>query len=135
MFTKDFAKEIFEGKKKLLKNCDVKIVRITKYDELSVKNLYPKFLSLHEFVNYMPNKYAKGRQCDRDYMFNVANTLHSDVVKELVEHALKVKHAVNADGMQMETIKITDHWVNEMSQLPLVSKVRHYFQNLNRLIE
>jgi len=81
MFTKDFAKEIFEGKKKLLKNYEIKMVKITKYDELSVKNLYPKFLTLPEFANYMPAKYAKGRQCDRDYMFNIANTLHPDVVK------------------------------------------------------
>lgn len=90
------------------------MVKVTKYDELSVKKLYSKFLTLPQFHEYMPRKYAKGRQCDRDYMFNVANTLHQDVITELVNHALKVRHSVNADGMKMETIKITDHWMNEM---------------------
>ena len=40
MFTKDFAKRVFRGEKRLLKNRDVKLVEVTKFDELSVKNLY-----------------------------------------------------------------------------------------------
>ena len=99
MFTKDFAKEIFQGKKKLLKESEKKGVKITKYDELSVKNLYEKFMTLPGFAEYMPAKYAKGRQCDRTYMFTVANTLHPGVVTKLLEHALQVRHAVSAEGM------------------------------------
>ena len=38
---------------------------------------------------YFPDTYAKGRVCDREYMFNVANTLHGGVVQELISHALK----------------------------------------------
>jgi len=127
MFTKDFAKEIFEGRKKLLTNCDVKKVKVTKYDELSVKKLYKKFMVLEHFPDYMPDKYAKGRQCDREYMFNVANTLYPEVVKELIHHALKVRHAVDADGMVMETIKINEHWIQEMNELPLVKRVSYLF--------
>ena len=40
MFTKDFAKEVFSGQKALLKLKEVKFIAVTKYDELSVKNLY-----------------------------------------------------------------------------------------------
>ena len=76
MFTKDFAKEVYSGRKMLLKLQDVRFVTIIKYDELSVKNLYAKFLLLDGMPNYFPNTYPKGRQCDREYMFNVANTLH-----------------------------------------------------------
>ena len=88
MFTRDFAKEVFQGKKKLLKLSEVKLIQVTKYDELSVKNLYDKFLTLEGMAEYFPSKYPKGRICDREYMFNVANTLHQDVLKELIEHAL-----------------------------------------------
>ena len=88
MFTRDFAKEVFQGKKKLLKLSEVKLIQMTKYDELSVKNLYDKFLTLEGMAEYFPSKYPKGRICDREYMFNVANTLHQDVLKELIEHAL-----------------------------------------------
>ena len=79
MFLRDFAKEVFQVKKKLLKLSEVKLIQVTKYDVLSVKNLYNKFLTLDGMAEYFPSKYPKGRICDREYMFNVANTLHKDV--------------------------------------------------------
>ena len=88
MFTKDFAKEVFSGRKKLLKLREVKFVSVTRYDELSVKNLYDNFLELGGMIFYFPDKYPKGRQCDREYMFNVANTLYEDLTTGLIRHAL-----------------------------------------------
>ena len=123
MFTKDFAKEIFAGKKKLLKLQEVKFVNIIRYDELSVKSLYDKFLSLDGMQQFFPSKFAKGRQCDREYMFNVANTLHKDVVKELVEHALKQRHAVESINLKDETILLSEHWKEELKSLPFVAHV------------
>ena len=61
MFTKDFAKEIFSGQKKLLKLREVKFVNVTRYDELSAKNLYDKYMELEGFKLYFPSKYPKGR--------------------------------------------------------------------------
>ena len=89
MFGKDFMKEVLNGSKKLLKMKDAKFVNVVKYDELSVKSLYSKLLQLDGMAAYFPDSYPKGRQCDRCYMFNVANTLHENIIKELVEHALK----------------------------------------------
>ena len=80
MFTKDYAKDIFSEKKQLIKKRNVLYIIVPKFDELSVKNLYDKLLSLSDMKLYFPTKYPKGRQCDRDYMFNVANTLHPGVV-------------------------------------------------------
>ena len=87
MTTHGFLKEIFEGKKKLMKLKDINHIQVPKYDEISVKNLYQKFLKLKEVAKYFPEKYAKGRQCDRDYMFNIVNTLHPEVMEEIVEYA------------------------------------------------
>ena len=95
MFTKDFAKSIFCGDKKLLKLREVKFIAVTKYDELSVKNLYEDFLELEGMSDYFPDKYAKGRQCDREYMFNIANTVHPAVVEELIGHALSQRFTIN----------------------------------------
>ena len=61
IFTKDLAKEIFAGNKKLLKMRDVKFINVVKYDELSVKNLYSKLLSLDGMGLYFPSRYPKGR--------------------------------------------------------------------------
>ena len=60
-FTKDFAKDLLAGKKKLLKKREVKFIKVKKYDELSVKNLYNDFLELPGMKDYFPNKYAVGR--------------------------------------------------------------------------
>ena len=76
MLTKGTMKSIFANEKKLLKLHDVKFIQAPKYDEISVKNLYDKFIKLDGMAKYFPDNYAKGRQCDREYMFNVANTLH-----------------------------------------------------------
>ena len=61
MTTHGFLKEVFEGKKKLMKLKDVKHIQVPKYDEISVKNLYNKFLKLEDISKYFPDKYAKGR--------------------------------------------------------------------------
>ena len=89
MFTREFAKEVLRGDKKLLKLKEVSFVQVVKYDELAVKHLYQELVALPNMAQYFPNRYPKGRQCDRDYMFNVANTLHESVVQELIQHALK----------------------------------------------
>ena len=41
---------------------------------------------------YFPGSYPKGRQCDRDYLFNVANTLHPGIMQEYIDHALKMRY-------------------------------------------
>ena len=89
MFTKDYAKDIFAEKKQLIKKKDVLYIEVPKFDELSVKRLYDQLLSLESMTNYFPDKYPKGRQCDREYLFNVANTLHPGVIQEFIDHALK----------------------------------------------
>ena len=123
MFTREFAKEVLRGDKKLLKRSEVKWVEVMKYDELSVKQLYDKLLALPMMKDYFPNKYPKGRCCDRDYMFNVANTLHEEVVTELVEHALNQRHAPDGIKMQDESVLINEHWANELKSLPMISHV------------
>ena len=48
MVTHGFIKDVFEGKKKLLKLTDVKFIQVPKYDEISVKNLYAKFIKIDD---------------------------------------------------------------------------------------
>ena len=61
MFTKDYAKDIFAEKKQLIKKKHVHYIEVPKYDELSVKNLYDKFMGIPLMKNYFPDKYPKGR--------------------------------------------------------------------------
>ena len=61
MFTREFAKEVLRGEKKLMKLREVQFVEVVKYDELSVKSLYKKLIALPYMAEYFPNKYPKGR--------------------------------------------------------------------------
>ena len=80
MFTKDYAKEIFSEEKQLIKKKNVYFIDVPKFDELSVKNLYDELLNLDNMKKYFPSTYPKGRQCDREYLFNVSNTIHPGVM-------------------------------------------------------
>ena len=61
MLTKDTLKEIFTGIKKLMKLKIVEFIKVPKYDEISVKNLYDKLIALDGMVEYFPSSYPKGR--------------------------------------------------------------------------
>ena len=61
MLTKDFVKKVFADDKKLFKLKDVNFVNAPHYDEISVKNLYPKLMELENMKDYFPDKYPKGR--------------------------------------------------------------------------
>ena len=67
----------------------VKFAVIPKYDECSVKNLYPKVKDDPEVKRFMPDRFPQGKLPDRDYFFNVLNTVHPDYVSKMVEHANK----------------------------------------------
>ena len=70
---------------------------MTRIDEISVKKLYDDFMQLDKVKMYFPDSYPKSRVCDREFMFNVINTLHPDVVTRIREHALEVRYIVNED--------------------------------------
>ena len=61
---------------------------------------------------YFPDKYSKGRQCDREYMFNIANTMHPRVVEELIDHALSQRFTIKDEDKQKESVIINDEWAN-----------------------
>ena len=123
MYTKDFAKQVLAGTKKLMKMKDVNFVSVKKYDELSVKGLYNDFLELEGMKEYFPDKYAAGRCCDRDFMFNIANTLHEDITQQIIKHAQTVRHATESETQKNESILMSEHWQNELASMPMTVSV------------
>ena len=78
MVNKDFLRQVFVEEKKLLPLSDVKWIQMPRYDELSVVNLYPKFKADAEIMAYLPDRLPKGRLPDREYLFNIVNTVHPE---------------------------------------------------------
>jgi hypothetical protein len=57
MFNKDFLKAVLADEKKLLKMSELKSVNVPKYDELSVKNIFPLIRKSPEVMAYFPDSY------------------------------------------------------------------------------
>ena len=87
MMNKDFLRDVLSEKKKLLKLKDVKFIFVPKYEELSVKNLFPHLKEQPDFMIYFPDRYPKGHPPDREYFFNVLNTLNPKYVSKIISHA------------------------------------------------
>ena len=87
MMNKDFLKAVFGEEKKLLALSDVKFKHIPLYDELSVVKLWPGLQKDQQFMEYMPDRLPKGRVPDRNYFFNVLNTLNEQYVDKIIVHA------------------------------------------------
>lgn len=87
MVTKDFLKDVLQGKKKLLKMKEVDFINAPLFDEIGVKNLYNHVSKLPLVKDYFPDEFPKGCQCDRSYFFNVWNTKYPEQVKEAIDHA------------------------------------------------
>ncbi len=87
MLNRDFMKQLLAEEKKLLELRAVQHVNVPKYDELSVKKFWPLMQTDVAFMLYMPNPTVEGRLPDREYFWNVLNTLQTAYVQRLVEHA------------------------------------------------
>ena len=84
---RDFVRAVLRGEKKLLKISEKRSVNVPKYDELSVKNIFPKFKRDAEVMQYLMDEYPANRLPDRDYFFTVLNTVHPEHVRKMIEHA------------------------------------------------
>ena len=84
---KDFLKEVLSGKKKLYELNDVKRINVPKYDELSVLSFWPQMQKDDKFMQYFPTHFPKGRVPDREYFWNIMNTLMPEYTASLIKHA------------------------------------------------
>ena len=89
MMNKDFIKAVLNGSKSLMKLTDVRWCEPPHFDEVSVKNLFPKFEQDDKVMQYMPDSLPKGKFPDRRYFFNVLNTVHYEKTQEMIAHANK----------------------------------------------
>ena len=108
--TKDHLKGVLSGKKNFLKMHQVRFCNAPAYDEIGVKALYEKVIKQPDMAQYFPDKFPKGQQCDKQYLYNVWNSMHPEDVQKLFEHANSVRYSLEADKVKEETILITDAW-------------------------
>ena len=118
---KDFLKEVLSEKKKLLELNSVKRINVPKYDELSVLSFWPQMQQDEQFMHYFPTKFPKGRVPDREYFWNILNTLMPEYTKALIRHANEQRTTGGAMGRAQETIEVNEEWAEKLMALPFKS--------------
>lgn len=100
IINKDFLKDVLVGKKQLFKKTEVKPIMVPRYDELSVKNIFPELKKDPIFMSYFPDSYPAGKGPPREYFFNVLNTLQPEYLTQIMEHANRQRMSTDGEEMQ-----------------------------------
>lgn len=74
-----------------------------------------------EFMKYFPSKMAKGRAPDREYFFNILNTLQPKFIQALIKHANDQRNSMAAETRAFESIEISDDWWDQLNAVPFIS--------------
>ena len=115
MITKDWLKLVFAGNKRLLELSEVKWTNVPNYDELSVKTLWPGVSQDLEFMQFMPDKFPKGKVCDKKYFFNILNTMHTEYCQAVLKHANEQRMTASGQAMQDSQIEVNEEWYNKLT--------------------
>ena len=118
---KDFLKEVFAEDKELLELKEVRWINVPLFDELSVINIWPMTKEDKQCMKYFPQKLPKGRVPDREYFFNILNTLYPLYVQEIIRHANEQRNSVPNDAQVRETIEVSDKWWDALNAVPFIS--------------
>lgn len=118
MINKDFLKQILAEEKEFMEVDAVKKVNMPKYDELSVKNFWPRVQGNLRIMKFFPDKLPKGRQPDHEFFWNVFNTLEEPYVRQLLAHANEQRNSAQAEGQQLQSIVVSTVMANKLLQFP-----------------
>ena len=66
---------------------EVRFTNIPAYGEIGVKYMYDKAMTLPGVKKYFPDVVPKSRTIDKQYFYNVFNTLYPEDVAALIKHA------------------------------------------------
>ena len=118
MVNKDFIRQILEESKQLLDMEVVRWVNVPKVDELSVKELWPHMQTNQKFMRFFPDQLPKGRNPDRDYFFNVLNTIEEKYCQQAIVHANQQRHTGGGQGQEEKAIVISSHMQEQLAKFP-----------------
>ena len=121
MYNKDFLRQVLAEDKDLLELKNVKFRIIPVYDELAVKKFWPMMKTDATFMKYFPDKLPTGRLPDRDYFWNVFNTLNEEYVSELVRSANEQRNTVTTQQEAEQVMQVTEDWWEKLNAVPFIS--------------
>ena len=64
---------------------------------------------------------AKGKQIDKEYFFNIVNTMFNEELQAIIEHATKQRNAIEMDDQKKESIMMSEEMASLMFKYPFIS--------------
>ena len=88
LINKDYLRGLLREDKNAFKLSEIKPVNVPHYHEINVAAILDKYKSDLHFKSYLPDITAKGKQQDRTFLFTVFNTLHPDIMQEIIKNSM-----------------------------------------------
>ena len=82
-------------------------VHVPKYDELSVKNLWPQFDNDEKLMVFFPDDFANDKGPSREYFFNILNTEYPEYMKQIMDHANSQRMSAESELNKNKSIEIS----------------------------
>ncbi len=92
------------------------------YDKLAVKNMWPHCQDIPGIMRHFPDKLPKGRLPDREYFWNVINTLNEEYVGNLIRHANGQRNAATGFKHKEEQIAVSEKMIGLLNEQPYISR-------------
>ena len=92
-----------------------------RYDELSVVRIFPKLKTDPQIMTYLPDRLPKGRLPDREYLFNILNTVYPEYAQALIKKANDNRYDASNREDDAGVVKVSEEWWNKLMQVPYAS--------------
>lgn len=122
--TKDFLKLVFAGKKELIPQAQIRPISVPRFDELSVANLIKEVMTQKDLAKFFPEQRTKADLPDREYFFNIINTVEPEYLAALVKHAQNQRVHAGEPQDNPNVIEVTEFWRKELAASPYFSSKR-----------
>jgi len=83
---------------------DLRPIVVPKFDELGVNKVAELMKDNEAFMSYFPTNLPKGRTANREYFWNILNTLDEPYVAHLIQHANKARYSATTVESKAEAI-------------------------------
>ena len=81
----------------MIKQKDITIFDVPRYEELSVSKIWPLIKKIDDIMEHFPD-YSSKQLLDRDYMFSILWTLRFSIIEKMVNDAHKNRSIIGNEN-------------------------------------
>ena len=93
---------------------EINYIKVPIIEELSVLKVLEMIKEDDHIKTFYPDEFFTKKTPEREFFFNVLNTVYEDFLPPLISHAESQSMVGEVKEQQEEVILATDDWVNEL---------------------